>query len=894
MNSARDTDGMELMCRPLLLGAIGRVHRFLAMHQGLLRGMAPNARITMYKALWTKGLIWQTCFHFARQRGAILETLHNGMPWVLNVDASTIDREFQGTLSLGNGASATGLSLYLGISSSTEFPIVYVDACENEDSLKKVGHKIVIYLETSDTLSEQLYYISNANVLGQKIQDYIKSDPMPKANYKFQETGLNTKPTPKLASYSSRGPSQSCPFILKPDSMAPGTSMSCSHATSVAALLKGAHPDWSPAAIRSAVMTTTNVLDNTKSPIKDTRSNNKPVTPLAMGASHIDPNKALDPGLIYDASSEDYINLLCALNFTTKHIQAITRNYIMMTFVLQKLCTLISYHMVSFVCKMKLSFIDGTNMKPDATDPSFEHWIRVDSLVTILILNSISKELVEGFMYTKAARKRLMDLEQSLVKLWEELDVLTLTTQCICNGCTCGASKAATDLASFMQVIQFFMGLGAKFGHVLNQLLKIIILFYVIPLLKYHFENLSDSSLNCYLQFTNLSLTYRLAKTRNGLRLCNRNFRPLNVLEHGRLLLSLHENKLGVVRYSNLTFAQMELLIGIKRAWWIKDIQNLILQMDINNAFLHGHLDEGVYIDPPEGYAASSHDHCLFLKAEDGDFLALLVYVDAILLTGTSLSLLEGVKSYLDKLFIIKDLGHAKYFLGLELARSQHGLHVSQSKFLRGIFTDFGMLDCKPVSTPLPSGLHLSLDLGSLLPHPDHYRHLVGRLLYLGFTRPDISFAASSRDSRRSVTNCCIFLGTSLVSWKTKNQVTVSQSIAKAKYRSMGSTVYELLWISYLLRDFQILVQLPISFWCDNRASLHITTNPIFHERTKHLDIDCHLVRDQFKLGFISPSYMPGKDQVVDFFTKSLSALDFTHLLVKLGMVPPAPPLGGL
>ncbi|KAL0317502.1 UNVERIFIED_CONTAM: Subtilisin-like protease SBT3 [Sesamum angustifolium] len=136
---------------------------------------------------------------------------------------------------------------------------------------------------------------------------------MPKANFKFQETGLSTKPTPNLASYSSRGPSQSCPFILKLDSMAP------------AALLKGAHPDWSPAAIRSAVMTATNVLDNTKSPIKDTRSNNKPVTPLAMGASHIDPNKALDPGLIYDASSEDYINLLCALNFTTKHIQAITR-----------------------------------------------------------------------------------------------------------------------------------------------------------------------------------------------------------------------------------------------------------------------------------------------------------------------------------------------------------------------------------------------------------------------------------------------------------------------------------------------------------------------------------------------------------------------------------------
>ncbi|KAL0402247.1 UNVERIFIED_CONTAM: Copia protein [Sesamum latifolium] len=109
----------------------------------------------------------------------------------------------------------------------------------------------------------------------------------------------------------------------------------------------------------------------------------------------------------------------------------------------------------------------------------------------------------------------------------------------------------------------------------------------------------------------------------------------------------------------------------------------------------------------------------------------------------------------------------------------------------------------------------------------------------------------------------------------------------------MGSTVCELLWISYLLRDFHISIQRPIPFWCDNRAGLHITANPVFHECTKHLDIDCHLVRDQFKLGFISPSYIPGKDQVADLFTKSLPAPYFTRLLVKLGMVPPAPPCGG-
>ncbi|KAK4406692.1 Retrovirus-related Pol polyprotein from transposon RE1 [Sesamum angolense] len=95
---------------------------------------------------------------------------------------------------------------------------------------------------------------------------------------------------------------------------------------------------------------------------------------------------------------------------------------------------------------------------------------------------------------------------------------------------------------------------------------------------------------------------------------------------------------------------------------------------------------------------------------------------------------IPGVKSYLDKLFNIKDLGHAKYFLGLELAHSQHGLHVSQSKFLRDILTDSAMLDCKLIFTPLSSGLHLSLDSRSLLPHPDRYRHLVGRLSITWFS----------------------------------------------------------------------------------------------------------------------------------------------------------------
>ncbi|KAL2242036.1 uncharacterized protein LOC110011717 [Sesamum indicum] len=243
------------------------------------------------------------------------------------------------------------------------------------------------------------------------------------------------------------------------------------------------------------------------------------------------------------------------------------------------------------------------------------------------------------------------------------------------------------------------------------------------------------------------------------------------------------------------------------------------------------------------------------------------------------------------------------------------------------------MINAKPVPTPLPVGLKLVLDDGHVLPDPGRFRRLVGCLLYLGFTRPDISFAvqqlsqflqaprrspwdatlhilsylkgtptiglffsfasstqftaysdaswASSLDSHCSIIGFRVFLGSSLISWKTRKQGTISRSSAKAEYRSMESIVYELLWIS---------VSLPIPFWCDNKAALYITANPIFHERTKHLDIDCHLVGDQFKLGFISPSHIRNSDQLAVLFTKALPSPVFARFLSKmcLSSTPPS------
>ncbi|XP_047952708.1 subtilisin-like protease SBT3 [Salvia hispanica] len=322
----------------------------------------------------------------AGNEGPFLATLHNGTPWVLTVAASTIDREFHGAVVLATGASITGQSLYPGNSSATELPLILPKSCTDAKSLKNLKNRdiIIVCVDTNFTLGDQLYnagdlkiagavFITNTTDItfytqtsfpaiflnlekGSEILNYINTTSQPKASLSFKQTSLGTKPAPRLASYSSRGPSPSCPVVLKPDLTAPGdqilaawpsnspatqlksgeiyndfniisgTSMSCPHAAGVAALLRGTHPTWSPAAIRSAMITTASFLDNTGRPIADLGLDNLPATPIDMGAGQVDPNRAVDPGLVYEAGTDDYVRLMCAMNFTDKQIRTVTRS----------------------------------------------------------------------------------------------------------------------------------------------------------------------------------------------------------------------------------------------------------------------------------------------------------------------------------------------------------------------------------------------------------------------------------------------------------------------------------------------------------------------------------------------------------------------------------------
>ncbi|XP_033147559.1 uncharacterized mitochondrial protein AtMg00810 [Brassica rapa] len=287
----------------------------------------------------------------------------------------------------------------------------------------------------------------------------------------------------------------------------------------------------------------------------------------------------------------------------------------------------------------------------------------------------------------------------------------------------------------------------------------------------------------------------------------------------------------------------------------------------------------------------------------------------------------------------MKDLGQMHYFLGIQATFHSNGLFLNQQQYAENILAVASMSNCNPVATPLPTQLNQIPQKKELFSNPTYYRTLAGKLQYLTLTRPDIQYsvnyicqkmhsptvsdfdllkrilryvrgttdmginftketdfvvrAYSDSDwggcpsTRRSTGGFCTFLGSNLLSWSSLKQPSVSRSSTEAEYRSLSETATELHWIGSVMRELGIPMQTTPELYCDNLSSVHLTTNPSFHKRSKHFELDYHYVRERVALKALVVRHIPAQQQLADIFTKSLSAGAFQNLRAKLGVVVP-------
>lgn len=433
---------------------------------------------------------------------------------------------------------------------------------------------------------------------------------------------------------------------------------------------------------------------------------------------------------------------------------------------------------------------------------------------------------------------------------------------------------------------------------------------------------------------------------------------------------------------AKMTTVRALLAVAAMKEWHVH-------QLDVSNAFLNGELEETVYMMMPQGYngygsriseslttaesknvqqlvcrlkkalyglrqasrqwhhklsvtlvsigfSHSKSDYSLYSKVKDEVITLVLIYVDDILISGNCGKSIDKLKAELSAHFHMKDLGPVSYFLGLEIDRSNAGFFVSQRKYTLDLIKEFGMMKATPLKLPMDTHLHLTPDKGELLNDPQPYQRLLGKLIYLTITRPDLSFPvhtlaqymqrptsvhmqaakrilryllinpaqgillasssaaqltaycdsdwASCPTTRKSTSGYCVLLGSSPISWKTKKQSVVARSTAEAEYRAMALTCCEVTWISALLKDMGLQDLPPTIIKSDNQAALSIAANPVLHERTKHIEIDCHFIRDKIVEGAVVTTHVPSHSQLADVLTKPIPVKQHNHLLRKIGV----------
>lgn len=281
------------------------------------------------------------------------------------------------------------------------------------------------------------------------------------------------------------------------------------------------------------------------------------------------------------------------------------------------------------------------------------------------------------------------------------------------------------------------------------------------------------------------------------------------------------------------------------------------------------------------GFLRSATDSSLFVRHVSNETLVVLFYVNDLIIVGNNNHVISQLKSTLQSLFPIKDLDHLNYFLGIKMAVSSKGLFLNQRKYIIHLLKDVDMMICKSTLTSLDSKLNFDTASTHLHDFSD-YQRLVGKLIYLTITRPDITYAVSlvsqfmhfptsfhlgnikcilrylkgsigrgivlaknghtritgysdfdwagNALDQKLTTGYCMFVGGNVVSWRSKTQQVVTRSSVEVEYRVMASVACEMIWLKGILVDLGFPTSLPMTRFCYNQVVMHITMNLVLHE----------------------------------------------------------------
>ncbi|KAA3474308.1 Integrase, catalytic core [Gossypium australe] len=378
--------------------------------------------------------------------------------------------------------------------------------------------------------------------------------------------------------------------------------------------------------------------------------------------------------------------------------------------------------------------------------------------------------------------------------------------------------------------------------------------------------------------------------------------------------------------------------------------------LDVKSTFLNGFLEEEIYIDQPQGFVLSGKEHMvyrlkkalyglkqapraceptLYVKKNEAETqLIVSLYVDDLLVTGGDNNILADFKAKIKDMFEMSDLELMTYFLGMGVCQAEGGIFLGQKTFALKVLSKFSMENCKQTSTPMAFRVKLSSQGVHEQVSEPTYSSLVGCLLYLTATRPDIMFAVSisrfmhccneqhfqaakrvlryikgtlgygvlfnkaeslkligyidsdwagSSDDMKTTSGYAFTLGSGMFCWSSRKQNLVAQSTAEAEYVAVAA-VNQAIWLRKILADLNLHQTEATEIYCDNKSTVAIAKNPIFHGRTKHFSIKLHVIREIEQAHEVELVHCNSEKQITDIFTKALNVSRFIKLRKQLGV----------